>query len=86
MPDRRFDLGEVRLVPGSTLIIYSDGVTDMLNERHQAFGLDRLRQIVAANRDATAESLRAEIVAATKSHQGKAEQFDDYTVVIIKAL
>jgi serine phosphatase RsbU (regulator of sigma subunit) len=86
MPDRQFEQGEIRLVPSSTLIIYSDGVTDMLNEHGEAFGVDRLREVVAANRDATAEMLRAEIAGATKAHQGKAEQFDDFTVVIIKAL
>jgi serine phosphatase RsbU (regulator of sigma subunit) len=86
MPDRQFEQGEVRLLPGSTLIIYSDGVTDMLDEKQEAFGLDRLRQTVAANREATAEMLRAEIAGAMKAHQGNAEQFDDYTLVVIKAL
>lgn len=86
MPDRQFEQGEVRLLPGSTLIIYSDGVTDVLDEKQEAFGLDRLRQTVAANREATAEMLRAEIAGAMKAHQGNAEQFDDYTLVVIKAL
>jgi len=86
MPDRRFEQGEARLAPGSTLVIYSDGVTDVFNERGEAFGLDRLREIIAANRDATSGALREKIVEVTTAHQGKAEQFDDYTLVIIKAL
>jgi sigma-B regulation protein RsbU (phosphoserine phosphatase) len=74
------------LTPGSTLTIYSDGVTDILNEEKQAFGFDGLREIVAANLTATAEDLRKKIFEATMTHKGQAEQFDDYTLVVIKAL
>jgi len=86
LPDRKFEQGEVRLVPRSTLVIFSDGVTDVFNDQNDAFGLNRLRQVIARNLDATAEDLRQEIVSATAGHQGKAEQFDDYTLVVIKAL
>jgi len=86
MPDAKFEQGEIRLVPRSTLIVYSDGVSDVLNERKEAFGVDRLRQIVVENPDATAEALRKKIDEATSAHRGKAEQFDDYTLVVLRAL
>lgn len=86
MPDRKFEQGEVRLSPGSTLVMYSDGVTDILNESKEAFGLERLRQIVNDNLNATAEQMRRAVFDATTAHMGNAEQFDDYTLVIIKAL
>jgi serine phosphatase RsbU (regulator of sigma subunit)/pSer/pThr/pTyr-binding forkhead associated (FHA) protein len=86
LPDRKFEQGEVRLVPRSTLVIFSDGVTDVFSEQNEAFGLNRLRQVIVRNIDATAEELRQAIVRATSAHQGKAEQFDDYTLVVIKAL
>ena len=86
MPDRKFEQDEVRLAPGSTLLIYSDGVTDILNEHKEAFGLDRVRKIVHQHLDSTAEELRQAIHKATTAHMGRAEQFDDYTLVVIKAL
>jgi len=86
LPEREYESGEVKLSPRSTLLIYSDGVTDVLNERNEAFGLDRLRQIVSANLDSTAEALREKIFDATNKFKGRAEQFDDYTLVIVKVL
>ena len=86
LPNRRFEQGEVRLDAGSTLVIYSDGVTDEFNEQNEAFGLDRLREIIAANREESPETLREKIVAATTAYRRDADLFDDYTLVIIKAL
>jgi len=86
MPGRRYEQGEVRLTPNSTMIIYSDGVTDILNERSEAFGIERLRALIAEGMGLSAEVLRQRIFETTKRHMGSADQFDDYTLVIIKAL
>lgn len=86
MPDRKFETGEVRLEPRSTLVIFSDGVTDVFNVRKEMFGLERLRRIVAENSETTAVELRERILEATAAHQGEAEQFDDYTLVVVKVL
>ena len=86
MPGRRFEQGEIRLEPRSTLVIYSDGVTDVFNEKGEAFGAERLRRIVAESTDATALALREKLTQVTTAHRGKIEQFDDYTLVIIKVL
>jgi serine phosphatase RsbU (regulator of sigma subunit) len=86
IPDRRFEQGEVRLAPRSTLVIYSDGVTDILNERGEAFGWNQFRQLILENPNTTAEVLRQKIYSATTTHKGNADQFDDYTLAIIKAL
>ncbi|MCX8038805.1 MAG: SpoIIE family protein phosphatase [Candidatus Sumerlaeia bacterium] len=86
MPGRTFEQAEVRLVPHSTLLIYTDGVTDVFNESREAFGLARLRHELAEGTDMTAAALRDAILDATNAHQGAAEQYDDYTLVVVKAL
>lgn len=44
----RFDDAEFVLEPGERLVIYSDGVPDAVNGRGQAFGHDRLMDLLAA--------------------------------------
>lgn len=86
LPDREFKQGEVRLTPGSTMIIYSDGVTDIQNEQGEHFGFEPVRKMVGENAEITAEQLRQKIFDMTNEYKGSADQFDDYTLVIIKAL
>jgi serine phosphatase RsbU (regulator of sigma subunit) len=74
----------VILQPGETVVIFSDGVTDMENSAEEPFGEDRLVQLVEANRDCTATELVQRIIDEVRDHAGGAERFDDVTVVVIK--
>jgi serine phosphatase RsbU (regulator of sigma subunit) len=74
----------VDLEPGAVVVIYSDGVTDATNAIGQAFGLDRLRDVIAAREIRPASDLVGAIVEAVTAHAGGAPQFDDVTVVVVK--
>jgi serine phosphatase RsbU (regulator of sigma subunit) len=54
-----FDLGELILEPGDTLVAYSDGVLECRNASEEEFGLDR---IVAALRHAESPSAQATLM------------------------
>ena len=54
-----FELGEVFLEPGDTLVAYSDGVLECRNTSDEEFGLDR---ILAALRQAESSSARATLM------------------------
>ena len=55
----QFDLGELTLEPGDTLVAYSDGVLECRNTSEEEFGLDR---IVAALRNAESPSAQATLM------------------------
>ena len=85
-PDPVLDQQTVMIAPGSTLLIYTDGMFDVVNENDEIFGEGRLREMVLTNDSAAAQELCDKIVAELKNYQGDSAQFDDMTVVTIKAL
>ena len=80
--DYREGWGEVE--PGDVLVIYSDGVTESLNEQGDEFGEARLIEVVLKNRERTAAGLRDRIDEALTRFVGKAKSVDDLTLVILK--
>jgi sigma-B regulation protein RsbU (phosphoserine phosphatase) len=74
----------VRLDRGDTLIIYSDGISDAVNEFDQPFGEERLRECVTRNAGMSAADIMARLVEAVKAHEGGTPRIDDLTLVVIK--
>jgi phosphoserine phosphatase RsbU/P len=68
------------LQPGDTVVLYSDGVVDALDKQAHAFGLDRLRRVLA-EAPAGVASIGESILAAVRNHSAGRSQFDDITLV-----
>jgi len=74
------------LPPGSILLLYSDGVTDTQANDGNIYGRKRLIATVRNQVGSSSEQIRAAIVKDTADFQGSAEQFDDFTLVVIRRL
>lgn len=83
-PFAEYREGWAELQPGDVLVIYSDGVTESLDEEGEEFGETRLIEIVQKNRGRTAAGLRDRIDEALAKFVGKAKTVDDLTLVIVK--
>ena len=77
------DVLETDLPAGVTLLLYTDGVTDAIDETEAPFGRERLVEIVESNRSLPAQALCDAIVGAVLVHQGAMPQFDDVTVLAL---
>lgn len=84
LPDVTIAQHSVRLRRGDTLIFYTDGVTEAMNEDYDEFGLRRLRLAAEANRRHSASEIVAAITQAVDVHAGETAQFDDVTLVVLK--
>jgi sigma-B regulation protein RsbU (phosphoserine phosphatase) len=75
---------ELHLRPGEALFLYTDGVTDAVNNLMEEFTLTRAIDVL---REAHAESatgiLRA-LSLAIETHVGATEAFDDITMLVVK--
>jgi serine phosphatase RsbU (regulator of sigma subunit)/pSer/pThr/pTyr-binding forkhead associated (FHA) protein len=76
--------GWVEIEPGDVMVVYSDGVTESLNEEGEEFGEARLVEIVQKNRGRSAAGLRDRIDEALTKFVGRASAVDDLTLVIMK--
>ena len=55
-------IGECRLLPGDTLALYTDGITESLNDAGEEFGEQRLIESLKLHRELPAQALVASIV------------------------
>ncbi len=75
---------ESRLRVGDKLVIYTDGLLDSENDDRASFGLQRLRETVAANAAASSRELQAAILAAVHAFTDGAAAADDVTLAVIE--
>jgi serine phosphatase RsbU (regulator of sigma subunit) len=82
----RCDIAEVRLAPGDTLVIYTDGITEAENVDGEEFGNSHLLDALESNSHLPVEPLLQALVGAVRKFSGGSEQQDDITAVIARSL
>jgi phosphoserine phosphatase RsbU/P len=84
LDDFPYQEGSATLDPGDTLVIYSDGIPDAVNEFESPFGEERLMRTVEANAAAGAGDLMHKVIEAVHTHEQGAERIDDLTIIVLK--
>jgi serine phosphatase RsbU (regulator of sigma subunit) len=73
----------ITLAPEDLLVVYTDGVTESLDEAYEEFGEDRLVRAVLRNRELAPEPLMAAIVEEVRRFSPH-EQHDDITLIVAR--
>ena len=73
------------MLQGDTLIFYTDGFSEAMNNRYQEFGEARIQEIIDSNSRHNAGQLLLSIEKQLKSFVGSTAQHDDMTMVIVQA-
>jgi sigma-B regulation protein RsbU (phosphoserine phosphatase) len=81
-----YPTGHLRLEPGEGLYLYTDGVTEALNESGEQFSAPRLEAYLAGGAAAPAPDLVLGSLGAVQAFVGSARQFDDITVMALRYL
>jgi len=76
-------VGESRLESGDLLALYTDGVTESVNQDFEEFGEERLVESLRRHRDQLPHSVLTSIVDDVRSFSPH-EQHDDITLIIAK--
>lgn len=84
LPDITIQQNRIQVQPGDTILFYTDGVTEAVNEDFDEFGLERLELTAVNHRKHSAQDLLAAITQAVRDHAGGTPQFDDITLVVMK--
>ena len=84
VPEFAYEEAGTRMDAGDTLIVYSDGIPDAVNEFDQPFGEDRLKECVTEFAGESAATLMDRVVDAVKKHEGGSPRIDDLTLLVIK--
>jgi len=77
---------KVALKPGDVLVLYTDGVTEAINNKEEIFGEERLLRIISENRHRPAQEIMDQILAGICAFAGDQPQFDDITLMVLRAV
>lgn len=84
LEDMMYQQQEFHLMPGDTIFLYTDGVTEANNIEHQLYGENRLLALCNSHRSETVEDILDAVWADVRQYQGTAEQFDDVTMLALR--
>jgi sigma-B regulation protein RsbU (phosphoserine phosphatase) len=82
LPDMEFKIEAITLVPGDSLLLYTDGITDALSPAEEQFSEPRLLD-VATSPAPSAQMLIHNIMRALDAHIAHREQYDDITLLAV---
>jgi sigma-B regulation protein RsbU (phosphoserine phosphatase) len=83
MPDIEYRSSEAILKKGDVLCVYTDGVTEAMNERGEMYSEERLAETLEGSDD-DPQVLVVRALADVRSFAGGAEQSDDMTMLCVK--
>ncbi len=82
--DVNFEQKTVDLDPGDVVLFYTDGAIDTLNPAGDAFGEERLAELLLQHKDQPAEAIAGAIDAAVRTWAAGESQYDDFTLIVIR--
>ncbi|QGY47261.1 SpoIIE family protein phosphatase [Maribellus comscasis] len=83
-PDKEYTDRKIQISKGDKIILYSDGITEQLNEKNAQLGLDGLKKIIWEATSTTPNELVKEIEQKLEDYKGEQKQNDDITLFIIQ--
>lgn len=84
LPEIRYVEENIRLDSGDRLFTYTDGVTDCANLKKEFYGEERLHAILNSNKTSACKNTIEAISAELETFKGKADQFDDITMMMVR--
>jgi sigma-B regulation protein RsbU (phosphoserine phosphatase) len=83
-PGIRYREQQLHLAPGDLLLLYTDGITEATSPADELFGLDRLREALAAAGAAGCGGVVEAVLGAVEAFSAGATQADDFTLVAVR--
>jgi len=74
----------IHLEAGDGVVLYTDGITEAHNAQREAYGLERLSQVVSTHWAETAPQIQQAVVDDLRQHIGSSKIGDDITLLVIK--
>jgi len=84
VPEAQYTAACLKLEPGDTLVLFTDGVTEAMDPDEQLFGVPRLRQVLNGQPECPLEHLQKCILEAVENFTRGARQADDLTLLIVR--
>jgi len=84
VPEADYVTASVKLEPGDTLILFSDGVTEAMDPAEELYGVPRLREVLTGQSECALEKLQKAILESVENFAKGAHQADDLPLLIVR--
>ncbi len=84
MFERHLEEQTIPLHDGDLYALYTDGISEAMNEADDCFGDDRLGRILEEHADLPSEELRERVLREVSAFVGAAPQHDDMTMILLR--
>jgi serine phosphatase RsbU (regulator of sigma subunit) len=82
--DTPYEQRTVQLDPGDFCVLYTDGLTDVIDAQERDFGIERLQRVLLEHQHAPAADIATALERAVADFAGPSAPFDDVALVVIK--
>jgi sigma-B regulation protein RsbU (phosphoserine phosphatase) len=84
VPDAVYTAACIKLEPGDTLVLFSDGVTEAMDPDDNLFGVPRLRDVLAGHTSTALEEIQKTVLESVENFARGARQADDLTLLLVR--
>ncbi len=84
--DQKYEQGMIKLQNGDIVLLYTDGITEAMNEKRDQFSLDKVKSIIKENVKKKASEIGTIIKEQIDEFIGEAPQHDDQTLILLKVI
>jgi phosphoserine phosphatase RsbU/P len=84
VPEAEYTAACLKLEPGDTLVLFTDGVTEAMDPDEQLFGVSRLKKVLTGQMECPLEQLQKCVLEAVENFTRGARQADDLTLLIVR--
>jgi serine phosphatase RsbU (regulator of sigma subunit) len=84
MPGTQYVTARMKLRPGDTLVLFSDGVTEAMDPDENMYGGPRLREVLTDLHEASLDHLQKTVLESIDTFTRGAAQADDITLLLVR--
>jgi sigma-B regulation protein RsbU (phosphoserine phosphatase) len=79
-----YEQAETVMLPGDLLTLYTDGVSEAMDEDERFYGEERFLDLLRRNRTEPCHEILREVLEEVRTFSGGAGQTDDVTVLMVR--
>jgi phosphoserine phosphatase RsbU/P len=84
VPEAEYSTACVKLDPGDTLVLFSDGVTEAMDPQEELFGVPRLKEFLVGHNETPLDELQKLLLESVENFARGASQADDLTLLLVR--
>ncbi len=86
MRDARYQSGQVQLLPGDLLVVFTDGLIEAENEQEEEYGEGRMFAVLNGRSLRSAAEVLRDLMTSADQFVGQAPQHDDITCLVLRSV